>query len=1451
MPKKKIIRNAKNTRAAPHQNVVDNLNPAIYFDLGEIALSSNNATFQTDIGHSGEFKRQILKAENGLLHNTVKFSDALNTKLTTIMDAGRGPAFSVIKYTNGVNDEPFSVSFWYNRDTSFANSTAETLFRFGPLLGVNGSIVFKYDNSSAKYFAQIYQSSTQFLQKDAAISSGAASPNDAWVHIVMTFNGTTSSDAIQIYVNGVSISGNTTQAGVGTYTVSPVQATTFGIANGVGDGYFAQFAWFKNKLLNLNEVLAIYNSSDGQVSSGFLNNPVKTVIRDQDNRSGIYPTVHRMNRKGTEGILSNVIFNDNHTVRYGTSIKDDFELRNVETNIFTKEVDSKKWIASDTAIRMRKEIFEAEDVEEITRGLLVFGGAGDSEGRWIQTREKVSKPTLFFSLVQGPYNTGAESQPSSLKLYQGTFTDTFAVQVSTTGIAGDWTTIEMIKEFISSNASPNLINSSGKFIMQPPDLVMSDVSEVDGTPIGSVVTNQTTRRPMFKVKVDMHAFSSAGFKEPFYIRLIQESVSNVFQPNWAVADIKIISRDQQVTYPHLGIGDTATLYHLSKSIATPNFINSITTTGSSIAGVSDTGITTINEQNHTPFSDDTTFLGETDSFYTQGVSPIVTPGFSNTLFSKTFFDLNLSTASVDDELQIGINKPSPNTPSDSFAAAAEAAKDDGQMLMAYWNFDLKRWQKIGTPFLDNRGNNAGGSDLAAVQRMRDIITGSCLGFGPTMPIVRGTSDTDMTLFPPEVMEYYGRPIHTYGFPFAAKYHATSSQTIRASDLGITKPMLLEKCIYDLNLDFEIPSDDSAENPTGRYAYNAYYFQTSTTLYKPVQRLKIYQPTFFILTQRTKYRPVNDASYGVGVAGYNNAIGNQVSEIIEGLPKTVKLISGSNEETTVYDTREMITYGQYNLFVTASNTATGVGGDNPNYTQPHDCLVSSSISMDDILSSGITREAYDVVQIADTNPIPGVSEVVQIRNKKMNVPVKITNKHDTLLRFTMWDNRQSTFGDFVHPILDHKMMTREFSISGGNRAIVNGSTSLKSANKQEQFVGETGVSTATIPLSKTLQNISPYIVYPEDELIFGVQYPVSWDMRQGFGGIGGSADAAANNMKLLNTKIRLIGSQIKNGKEFHEGLNQNLTSNSIYEVIGAEPVIDQWEIANSGELSGSYVDDYFLGRKFRAPGVDSGTGSDILILGRLIPPEEKENLSQGFTSDTPDKWQLLLKEGINPVKRVSSRYDFTLEDRGIFSSVVGLPNSLLSYNNRIGIFEQPGAKYVQQTQRFASSIDTRRTFSDARILNLNLTEQPFTYGSYQNYTFYFPIKTTDDRRIRVGGFPKYYYSSKHYGHLADNVRQGLDGKFEAQPLSRLGSRDFTVSPISIKFVNEQTISDGSALSTQANIRAYVQIQPSDIDGTAYETFQSSNISLFATSSLPFFDDDTPRNRTYAASVVEVS
>ena len=60
------------------------------------------------------------------------------------------------------------------------------------------------------------------------------------------------------------------------------------------------------------------------------------------------------------------------------------------------------------------------------------------------------------------------------------------------------------------------------------------------------------------------------------------------------------------------------------------------------------------------------------------------------------------------------------------------------------------------------------------------------------------------------------------------------------------------------------------------------------------------------------------------------------------------------------------------------------------------------------------------------------------------------------------------------------------------------------------------------------------------------------------------------------KVTLIGSIISNQKEAPSSLNQNLSSNSVHEIIGAEHVLDQFQIEPISSYYGSYLDEIVTG-----------------------------------------------------------------------------------------------------------------------------------------------------------------------------------------------------------------------------------------------------------------------------------
>jgi hypothetical protein len=104
--------------------------------------------------------------------------------------------------------------------------------------------------------------------------------------------------------------------------------------------------------------------------------------------------------------------------------------------------------------------------------------------------------------------------------------------------------------------------------------------------------------------------------------------------------------------------------------------------------------------------------------------------------------------------------------------------------------------------------------------------------------------------------------------------------------------------------------------------------------------------------------------------------------------------------------------------------------------------------------------------------------------------------------------------------------------------------------------------------------SPYLVMPGDELVLSIS-----KMRPYCLTTTASVEVGLpHDVQLMpgNVNITLYGSQIQEGVEYHDTLNQPLASNALHELIGADPVLDQFEVAYRNEYSGSFTDNVMLG-----------------------------------------------------------------------------------------------------------------------------------------------------------------------------------------------------------------------------------------------------------------------------------
>ena len=122
-----------------------------------------------------------------------------------------------------------SISFWYNPSGATGSSTSEYILGCGAATGSKGVTVYWYNQS---FGAMVLKGSSSLA--GYANGTGTFSTTD-WYNVVFTWDGSTSSNAFKVYVNGVlnaQGTSDTSSASIGTYTDFAMGLTTSNPASG-------------------------------------------------------------------------------------------------------------------------------------------------------------------------------------------------------------------------------------------------------------------------------------------------------------------------------------------------------------------------------------------------------------------------------------------------------------------------------------------------------------------------------------------------------------------------------------------------------------------------------------------------------------------------------------------------------------------------------------------------------------------------------------------------------------------------------------------------------------------------------------------------------------------------------------------------------------------------------------------------------------------------------------------------------------------------------------------------------------------------------------------------------------------------------------------------------------------------------------------------------------------
>ena len=1016
----------------------------------------------------------------------------------------------------------------------------------------------------------------------------------------------------------------------------------------------------------------------------------------------------------------NISFNDKFTQIFGKKFVDEFDDYGLDSET---SFDSNRWVAT-SAIVVRKEVTQSKRGSVHSDRVITFGNISNSSvQRWIKTSEKYRNPIIRFSLIQGPL----ESTIGNLKLGKPSGTDILKVQASTDNV--NWVDIKSYE--------PNT-NQQSFFNKRSLDLKEEDFIE-------AFRSNQVLSRTDF-----------AGVSGQFYIRWIHESFNRSSSPFpvWAISRIEIEDLSSQSVNAPLMIDSTSTagLKAHNNAVASPNIIPQMQVNGRILKGVSDSHITFTPGEDISPFNESLVVEDYNKNFYSTGIDTEVYPGFNQPTRDKTKLVISLNHTNASKQSVGYTNPASTNTPINS-------TSDEPQPVMAYYDNQSKRWRTYAS-------FNPVNSTATSRSEIFNFITGSKgLGFGTLSAVASGSLDNSGALheqFGKDALSGLVRPVKTFGFPYHRDFEVDDGKTVKMSNY-ISHPFLLEKIVVDFPVEFEFASSSKGDSKNHHSLIYSFYKNQPTTdePSKPkADGHKVMIPTFFVLNQRKDNFKFSDTVNVDGTATIFNPAG------FESLTVTRE---NNSSLTTTPTTRDLISYGQITLFA-SSSTAT-------------------KINLEKALQDGLERDLLlDITELngqssswENTQPLDPITG-----SFRLEFPCRLSPKTNNNQRVIIRQPNLSTAEFRTIYLSDFSGGRGHSIIDSNNRSLVNGVTSLRPGQsifipgpeaQSDPIVGETVDSS-------TIDQVSPYVLFPEDKLIFGWQYPVPEQSVTKLPSPAGQT--LFNQMKLFGeTKVYFYGSLLKNNKETHNTLNQNLTSNSVHEIIGAEKVLDQFQTNTRHEFTGSFIDQVNYYRSV-------GASDEIQPI-------------DSFVAGTPYQR--------DPVSRVSifddagRRYEVG-SSTNIYSFGGSTPDNDVSITLASSLFRGFNLK------------------SERRIADANKVSEAywFDYGTYQNF------KNSDTNNgPNVYKSSKVYFNYQHFGYFRDMIEQERDTRFGLGFPSAISIE----SPVVVQFVS------GSSDVKKLSLKDFKIQSPAQVSSNS--STQSSNMSLNSTSSLPFFDDMTARNR----------
>jgi hypothetical protein len=927
--------------------------------------------------------------------------------------------------------------------------------------------------------------------------------------------------------------------------------------------------------------------------------------------------------------------------------------------------------------------------------------------------------------------------------------------------------------------------------------------------------------------------------------------------------------------------------------------SNLTSTGSILMGVSDSNLDVgfsrgrrnaetgkwiptknhwVNDEDPKPFDASRIYLEDNDYYLTGTVGAYESLG--QKLGSKVSFKINITSGEERDFTR------SPKSRFNSLDAAGEFHNQDVTGF-CYYNFKTKRWDQIGLtdpatgePILFDWAVELRGGPSKNTSDQINFHSGTNNWPQQFKASNHGTPNTELGK-QQQGYNRIGTPTVSCLAPFSTKYYATSSQALQMSDY-INHPFLLEKVVVDLPIRAQrkhrFKEADGNRSRTESRDQDDYVF----FIYRQTHRPSPSSPkdshydisgsdrfivcsgtmTFFnnVIrdgnnTLRVDFSPVNNPAFS---HDFNMPVPPAASN------SSVEF-TGSFTGSVRLKLEPAVAAAQYHGLFKVPNAGADPGGSG----RPQD-KSQGFVKMKNYWPGGTSAKAF-----LQEQSITKQGKVVPLASRYTGrVGISASYGSPAFDKYESFASVSKTRSDLPIELID----PRAFKSVGGD-----------TEPKENAF----GVS-----IGSDTSKISPYLLFPEDEIIFGV------DSVLGIVGVDNSFSSSFSNritgskmtIEASPASVTFFGTLLRDQKPVPLlSTNPQLTSPAVHQAIQQDmTIVDQYDIERSEIYSGTYIDEVYGGGAIRAYSPDeeharlsqtrgtvgSVAGGTAGITGSLLRAVR-------ISDSTEQYWDTVMPDKLEYGTRVDTLMYFY--DKGVHSSVSGLPEMP---DNRIAFEEvgtqASGAMTISHIR--TGSILSEATCSmpypyegnptrnpqDSRNVSLGILPAPL-FGltvsgafihNYSNRHTKIPDHIDAVNRVlfsagwetqiegrtssatigfikhrTAGGATAMKYGVKNYmpNFTSAVFRRDHYGQFRdmLEPRKfakfyKLGQKDGSMSPVEVRFV--QRLTDQTMDPRNIVQKEKDSGTSNDYGSQVKKPTQSRNISLISSCSRPYFDSD---------------